>query len=74
MGYLGLLLWVAVILKTKHQRELAGLERALCNCLDDVSGRELVDHRVSVRDVGLLLAIPEVELYTPGNRLTNMNK
>ena len=50
-----------MVFKAKYKRVLAGFESTFSNGLDDLLGRQVVDHGVAVGDVGLLLTIPEVK-------------
>ena len=57
-----------MIFEAEDEWVLAGLESTFSNCLDDLFGREVVDHRVPMSDVGLLLAIPKIKFNASKDR------
>ena len=64
-GKTDLLFWIAVIFEAEYQWVLAGFESTFGDGLNDLLCREVVDHCVTMGDVGLLFTIPKVEFNTP---------
>ena len=73
-GKTNLLFWIAVIFEAEYQWVLAGFESTFGDGLNNLLCREVIDHSVTMGDVGLLFTIPKVEFNASGNACIYINE